>query len=65
MRVQRRLRRLEVGYKRRALATLSDEETLFLLRFCRRGLRDGVETIAVEHQNRALPLMTLLFGEWS
>jgi hypothetical protein len=65
MRGERRLRRLEDGYKRRALATLSDEETLFLLRFCRRGLRDGVETIAPEHHARAMPLLTLLNGEWS
>ena len=65
MRAQRRLRRLEEGYKRRALGALSDEEFLFLLRFCRRALRDGVETIAPEHAARALPLMMLVVGEWS
>ena len=65
MRARRRLRRLEAGYRRRALGSLSDEEVLFLLRFCRRALRDGLETIAPEHEARALPLMTLLVGEWS
>ena len=65
MRARRRLRRLEEGYKRRALGALSDEEFLFLLRFCRRALRDGVETIAPEHAARALPLMMLVVGEWS
>jgi hypothetical protein len=65
MRAERRLRRLEESYQRRAVSTLSREEILFLLRVCRRGLRDGVETIAPGHQARALPLMTLLVGEWS
>jgi hypothetical protein len=65
MRAERRLRRLEESYQRRAVSTLSREEILFLLRVRRRGLRDGVETIAPEHQARALPLMTLLVGEWS
>jgi hypothetical protein len=65
VRARGRLRRLEEGYKQRALRALTDEEFLFLLRFCRRALRDGVETIAPEHEARALPLMTLLVGEWS
>jgi hypothetical protein len=65
MRAERRLRRLEESYQRRAVSTLSREEILFLLRVCRRGLRDGVESIAPEHRARALPLMTLLVGEWS
>jgi hypothetical protein len=64
MRAASRLRRLEEGYKRRALSTLSNDEVLFLMRFCRRALRDGMETIAPEHQTRALPLLTLLNGEW-
>jgi hypothetical protein len=66
MRAERRLQRLEDSYQRRAVRTLSREEILFLLRFCRRALRDGgFESIAPEHQARAFPLLTLINGEWS
>jgi len=65
MRAERRLRRLEESYKWRAVRALSEEETLFLLRFCRRALRDGVESVAPEHHARARPLLILLNGEWS
>jgi hypothetical protein len=65
MRAARRLRRLEESYQWRAVGTLDREEILFLLRFCRRALRDGFESIAPEHQARALPLLILLNGEWA
>ena len=65
MRAERRLRRLEESYTWRAARTLSEEEILFLMRFCRRALRDGLESIAPEHQARARPLLILLNGEWS
>jgi len=65
MRAERRLRRLEESYTWRAARTLSEDEILFLLRFCRRALRDGFESIAPEHHARALPLLILLNGEWS
>ena len=65
MRAERRLRRLELGYKCRAVKTMSPDEILFLLRVCRRGLRDGFETLAPEHQARAVALFSLLGGEWA
>jgi len=65
MRAERRLRRLAEIYTRRAVRTLDEDEIFFLLRFCRRGLRDGMDSIAPEHQARALPLIALLNGEWS
>jgi hypothetical protein len=65
MRAERRLRRLEESYEQRALRTMSQEEISFLLAFCRRAQRDGFESITPEHHERAIPLLTLLNGEWS
>ncbi len=63
MRAERRLRRLEESYRWRALQTLTDDELLLLMRFARRVLRDGVDSITPQHQTRAIALLTLLVGE--
>ena len=65
MSAARRLQRLEKHYASRAARTFSRDELLFLLRFSRRALRDGMESIAPQHHARAIPLLTLMDGEWS
>ncbi len=63
VRAGRRLRRLERDAAALWLRLISPQELVYYRRLVRRIERDGFDSLAPEHQERAIALITLVTGE--
>jgi hypothetical protein len=63
MRAERRLRRLERAALELWLKLITPQELVYYRRLARRVERDGLDSVAPEHQERLLALMSLVAGE--
>jgi hypothetical protein len=63
VRAERRVRRLERAALQLWLGLIEPQELVYYRRLVRRVERDGLDSVAPEHQERLLALMSLVAGE--
>ena len=63
VRAERRVRRLERAALQLWLGLIEPQELVYYRRLVRRVERDGLDSVAPEHQERLLALMSLVSGE--
>ena len=62
VRAERRVRRLERAALKLWLELIEPQELVYYQRLLRRIDRDGIESVAPEHQDRAVALLALVSG---
>jgi hypothetical protein len=63
VRAERRVRRLERAALQLWLDLITPQELVYFRRLVRRVERDGLDSVAPEHQEKLLALMSLVAGE--
>jgi hypothetical protein len=63
VRAERRVRRLERAALKLWLELIEPQERVYYQRLVRRVERDGLDSVAPEHQDRLFTLMSLVSGE--